>query len=120
MLQKKLLIILCIILNATLSPAENYNNWKKHTVVGVYEKVQLDRGTMDESGKEIDFILVPTSLNYGTYEIELGNKLGYSNTYQINNTKIYIKFQINPFLYRWDKGVFKWNGKYSSYFYEEP
>ncbi len=68
----------------TLSSNDGY------TVDEFYKKVELDYGTLDESGNAIDFIFVKTSIDAGDYEIELTD--GPGDLYEIKGTKLYITF----------------------------
>ena len=119
MIRLRYLFIIFILFLCIKIQAQIYKDWNKHSITSIYEKIHLDSGTLDDDGEEIEFVLVPTKLDEGVYEIELGDKLG-TNVYQILGTELFIKFQFNPFLYKWDKGVLEWNGYYSNSFYEAP
>jgi len=60
-------------------------------VQDIYAKVQLDSGTLDEEGDEIDHIYVESSLKPGRYEIEIAD--GPGDLYEIKGTKYFLKFQ---------------------------
>ena len=61
-----------------------------YTVDEFYKKIDLDYGTLDESGSSIDFIFVKTELDEGKYEIELTD--GPGDLYEVKGTDIYITF----------------------------
>ena len=80
-------------------------------VIGVYEKVELTRGTLDSNGDEISsfnrYVFVPTSLRSGNYDIKIGEKIS-SKLYQIYGCNLYIRFRYYAYLYRFDEGMLKW------------
>ena len=84
---KRIFLSFLIASSATCLFAEEYS------VEAIYEKVDVDRGTIavDNYGnqREVDYLLVKTSLKSGKYEIELTRKD--SNLYQVCGTDIYIK-----------------------------
>lgn len=61
-----------------------------YTVDEFYKKVDLDYGTLDESGNPISAVFVKTELDAGKYEIQLSD--GPRDLYNITGTKIYITF----------------------------
>src|SRR5690606_23102714 len=56
----------------------------------VYIKQELDAGTLDQDGNEIDFIFTPHQLNAGKYEISITD--GPGDLYEIKGTDFYITF----------------------------
>lgn len=90
---------------------------EEHDVVAVYEKIDLDYGTLDENGEEISFILVKTNLKNGMYSIEIGDKIN-STIYGVRGSDLYLEFRYSPYLYRFDEGVLEWSYG-SGTFYEE-
>ena len=93
------------------------NTQEEHDVVAVYEKIDLDYGTLDDEGEDISFVLVKTNIEKGEYKIEIGYKIN-SYVYNVRGTDLYIKFRFNPYLYRYDEGVLVWSGYGSGTFYE--
>lgn len=90
---------------------------EEHDVVGVYEKVDLDYGTLDDEGEEISFVLVKTNLKNGMYSIEIGDKVN-STIYGVRGSNLYLKFRYSPYLYKFDEGVLNWSYG-SGTFYEK-
>lgn len=84
----KRFILLFIVFATTI-----FANAKEYDVEAIYEKVEVDRGTIavDNYGsqREVDYLLVKTNLKSGNYEIELTRKD--SNLYHVCGTDIYIK-----------------------------
>ncbi len=90
---------------------------EEHDVVAIYEKIDLDYGTLDDDGEEISFILVKTKIDKGEYKVEIGDKLN-SYVYNLRGTNLYIKFRYSPYLYKFDEGVLVWSGYGSGTFYK--
>ncbi|MEE0974985.1 MAG: hypothetical protein UH853_04645 [Muribaculaceae bacterium] len=84
---KRLFLLLFIASFALYSHADEYS------VEAIYEKVDVKRGTIavDNYGtpREVDYLLVKTSLKSGKYQIELTRKD--SNLYHVCGTDYYIK-----------------------------
>lgn len=66
-------------------------DYEEHDVEKFYEKIELETGTLDEDGAEIDFVFVETELEQGKYEIEITD--GSGDLYEIMGTNYYIKFK---------------------------
>jgi len=66
-------------------------DYEEHDVDEFYKKIDLDYGTLDESGHSIDFIFVKTELKQGKYEIEITD--GPGDLYEIKGTDMFIKFR---------------------------
>lgn len=64
----------------------------EHAIEEIYQKVNLESGTLDENGDELDFIFVPAKLKTGKYEIEVAD--GPGDLYEIKGTDYYIKFRL--------------------------
>ncbi len=79
------LIIFFITLLSTANSTDEYN------IDEIYEKVQLDGGTLDDEGDDIDFILVKTELKQGEYEIEITD--GPGDLYEVKGTDYFLKFR---------------------------
>jgi hypothetical protein len=71
--------------------AQSLDDLDSYTVDEFYKKVEMDAGTKEEDGKSIDFVFVKTSLESGTYEIELTD--GPGDLYEVKGTDIYIEFR---------------------------
>ena len=65
--------------------------YEEHEVEEFYEKIEVDDGTLDEDGDEIDFIFVQTDLDQEKYEIEITD--GPGDLYEIKGTNYYIEFR---------------------------
>lgn len=113
----KTILISIVLLGLSSFTTKSFKMQNEHDVVAVYEKVELDYGTLDESGEEISFIFVKTSLKSGTYDIEIGEKIN-STFYGVRGSNLYLKFRYSPYLYRFDEGVLEWSYN-SGTFYEK-
>lgn len=88
---KKLLLGLLLIMGLFSFTSLNTNKTMSndgYTVDEFYKKIDLDAGTLDESGNSIDFVFVKTSLDAGKYEVELTD--GPGDLYEVKGTNIYI------------------------------
>jgi hypothetical protein len=97
--------------------SQTYEDWDDHDVTRFYEKIDLPSDALDKEGESIDEVYVPTTVEDGTYEIEV-YKVS-SKLYQIRETNIYMYFTFTPFLFSFDKGILKVSYN-SGTFYEEP
>ena len=70
------------------SAAQDY---EEHDVDEFYKKIELDNGTLDEDGNDIDFIFVKTDLKAGRYAVEITDAPG--DLYEVKGNNIYIKFR---------------------------
>jgi len=61
-----------------------------YTIDEIYEKFDLDYGTLDEDGNSIDFIFLVSDIEAGTYDIELTD--GPGDLYQIKGTDFFLTF----------------------------
>jgi len=87
---KKTLIFLIFITISTISFGQNLNDLDSYTVDEFYKKVELDYGTLDEDGDEIEYVYVKTEVDKGDYKIDLTD--GDGDLYEVKDTNIYIKF----------------------------
>ncbi|CAM1343528.1 hypothetical protein [Tenacibaculum amylolyticum] len=87
---KQKFIILLFLLISSFSFGQNLEDLDSYTVNEFYKKVELDRGTLDEDGREIDYIYVKTELDSGDYKIDLTD--GDGDLYEVKGTNIFIKF----------------------------
>ena len=118
---KKLLLILTIVLSfQTVSFSQTYKNWEDEDVEEFYEKVQVKYGTLGEDGRKISFVLVPTTMKQGVYEVEIAD---YKNDmYEIKRTDYFVKFRgYYGYAGYGDEGVLVvGSSSYSSTFYKKP
>jgi hypothetical protein len=89
-MNKRNIFILTILLAFTCFQAIG-QDYEEHDVDEFYKKIDLDYGTLDESGQSIDFIFVKTDLKSGKYEIEIADGPGDLN--EIKGTDTYVKFR---------------------------
>ncbi len=89
---KKILILLTLgIVQVSIMNAQSYKDWDDYGIEEFYEKVDVESGTLNEEGEEIDFVFVTTEMKQGTYEIEITD---YKNDlYHIKGTDFYLKFR---------------------------
>ncbi|MGC6430140.1 MAG: hypothetical protein ACON5F_03770 [Jejuia sp.] len=87
---KKLLTLLIFVIISNLSFGQNLEDLDSYTVDDFYKKVELDYGTLDEDGDEIEYIYVKTKVDKGDYKIELTD--GDGDLYEIKDTNLYVKF----------------------------
>ena len=95
------------------------DEYEEHDIDEFYKKIELDYGTLDEDGNEIDFVFVKTDLEQGKYEIEITD--GPGDLYEIKGTDYFIKFK---FYYGYasyaDEGILVvGTSAWSSTFYEK-
>lgn len=64
---------------------------QEYMVDEFYKQVQLETGTLDEDGDDIDFIFVQTDLTPGRYEIEIAD--GPGDLYEVKGTDYFIRFR---------------------------
>lgn len=108
----RILLLILLTSFATTSFGQEYKEWENHDVVKLYEKkeISLEYNSLDENGDDIYdnniTYYVPTKIKDGVYEVEVYDKVS-SKLWQIKGTNIYMKFRYNPYLYKWDKGVFE-------------
>ena len=77
-------------------------------VFKMLNNADLTFGTVtDEDGDEVKFVFVPTDLDEGTYNVEIGERV-HSRMYQIKGTNLYMEFRYSPFLSTFDEGVLEW------------
>jgi len=81
----KALILSLILFTLNSSEREEYD------IDEIYEKIDLDYGTLDEDGDDIDFLFSPTTIKQGTYEVEITD--GPGDLYEIKGTNYYLKFR---------------------------
>jgi len=77
-------------LASIFSYGQNLDDLDNYRVDEFYRKVELDYGTLDDEGNEIDYIYVKTEVDQGDYRIELTDADG--DLYEIKNTDLFVKF----------------------------
>ena len=72
--------------------AQSLDHLDSYAVDEFYQKIELDYGTLDESGYVIDHIYAKTDIDLddGKYEVELSD--GPGDLYEIRGTNIFVKF----------------------------
>jgi len=90
---KNLIVFLLLIGASQTSFSQNLNELDSYTVDEFYQKLELDYGTLDEQGYQIDFIFIKTKpdLDAGKYEIEITD--GPGDLYEIKGTDLFVKFR---------------------------
>lgn len=83
-------IIIVFLLFSSILYSQSYYDWESYTINEFYSRIDLEYGTLDQNGYSIDYIYVVTSLEAGTYEIEITDADG--DMYEIKNTDIYLSF----------------------------
>ena len=86
----KIHLIILLTLFTLVTKSQDLDNLDSYSVDKFYKKINLDYGTLDESGNSIDFVYVETTLQNGLYDIELTDASG--DLYEVKGYNIYIKF----------------------------
>lgn len=91
---KIVVISIFMLITMTASSYKDQINSRKCDVKGIYEKVDLERGSKVVVGygsrlEEADAVFVPIKLDVGKYEVSLKRET--SNLYNIQGTTIYIE-----------------------------
>lgn len=86
----KLIAIIIFLIAPNISLGQNLEDLDNYTVDEFYKRVELDRGSLDEDGDEIDYIYVKTKVDYGDYKIELTDSDG--DLYEIKDINIFVRF----------------------------
>jgi len=89
---KKILVLLLATIAFQNLVAQDYSNWSSYQIEEFYAKKELPDNTLNESGQEIRFVFVPTTLDKGTYAIQITDADG--DFYKIKDTEIYLKFRL--------------------------
>lgn len=63
----------------------------EYAVEEFYRKVELQDGTLDQEGDEIEYVFITTSVKQGRYEVELTD--GPGDLYEIKGTDYYVTFR---------------------------
>lgn len=91
---KIVVISIFMLITMTASSYKDQINSRKCDVKGIYEKVDLERGSKVVVGygsrlEEADAVFVPIKLDVGKYDVSLKRET--SNLYNIQGTAIYIE-----------------------------
>ncbi|SRR5690554_6254710 len=78
-----------LIIALTLTLLNGSSN-EEYVIDEIYEKIDLEYGTLDEDGNDIDFLFSPSSIKQGSYEIEITD--GPGDLYEIKGTNYFLKF----------------------------
>lgn len=91
---KNIFTILIILSSAQFSFCQAYKEWDSYTGEGLFKKLELPYGSLDQYGNQIysGGIYTPTTIKQGVYEVEL-KKDSSSDLFLIKGTEIYIKFR---------------------------
>jgi hypothetical protein len=80
-----------LVASILMLPCPNPAPITEYNVDEFYKKVDLESGTLDDNGNDIEFIFVVTSLPQGRYEVKISSQEG--DLYEINGTELFIKFR---------------------------
>lgn len=114
---KKYVLLSLLFLLTNLAYSQSYKNWDEHNVDYFYEKIDLDYGTLDEDGDEIDHIYVRTEIEAGVYEVEISDETG--DLFLIEGTDYYVEFTGYYGYASYDDGILEVNSYGGGTFYEE-
>jgi hypothetical protein len=87
---KQNLTIILLLVFTSLSFGQDFEDLDSYTVDEFYKKLELERGTLDKDGDEIEYVYVKTELDNGDYKIDLTD--GDGDLYKVKDTNIFIKF----------------------------
>lgn len=85
----KTILFSLFVIGTTNALSQNLSELDKFEVDKFYKKVELENGALDEDGRSIDFVLEPTTLSSGTYQIEITS--GPGNLYKVRDSNLYLK-----------------------------
>jgi hypothetical protein len=87
-----LIIVFTILLfHSKSARSQYYTDWEEEDIDVFYIKKSVKSGTLSEDGQEISFILVPTDMKSGVYEVEIADHD--NDIYEIKYTDYYVKFR---------------------------
>lgn len=88
---KNLSLVFLVLLSIT-SYSQSLEDLDDYSIDKVYKKIELDYGTLDQNGNQVDEIYVETEFDVerGKYEIELTD--GPGDLYEIIDTGYYVTF----------------------------
>ena len=120
-MKKLLCVIILLGIFHTTIVAQEYENWSSKGINEFYAKSSLNNGSLNEEGKQINFVFVPTKMKPGVYEVRI---VDFSNDlYQIKNTDYYVTFRsyVGYWGYNGKAGILKvGQSSFSSKFYLKP
>ena len=88
---KKAITLFVLIFISNMLLSQSLEDLESYTVDEIYKKLELDYGTLDDEGNNIEYVFVKTELDSGTYEVSLSD--GPGDLYEINDTDIFITFR---------------------------
>ncbi len=121
---KNTLLILTILslflYTSTNAKAQDYIEWENEDVDEFYIKKSVKRGTLSQKGNKISFILEPTEMKPGVYEVEITDHD--NDIYEIKNTDYFVKFRgYYGYAGYGDEGILVvGSSSWSSTFYKKP
>lgn len=116
---KSLVFTISILFLFTGSTLPNSNNTKmdEYSIDDIYQKINLDYGTLNEQGQSIDFVFTKSSLKAGRYEVSIAD--GPGDLYEINGTSYYVTFtSYYGYAGYGDEGILEINSYGSGSFYK--
>lgn len=120
-MKKSLFIFIIFLITASVAHAQVHKNWDYKSIEEIYEKVLVKRGTLNEDGRKISFILVPAEMKRGAHEYRI---MKYKNDlYEIKGTKYLVKFKgyIGHWSYNGEDGVLEiGSSSWANKFYIKP
>ena len=114
--KKQLLLIIFLLISSTAF-SQDFEDWEEYDIDDFYKKVDLEYGTLDEDGDEIDYVFVTTEMEKGLYEVEISDEVG--DLYLIENTDYYIEFDTYYGYASYDEGVLEVNSYGGGTFYKK-
>lgn len=109
--------VIFLILSISITSNIFCQDFDEYNVDEIYQKIDLEYGTLDESGRKISFVFVKTELDNGNYEIDISD--GPNDLYEINGTDLYISFRsYYGYAGYSDPGILEIDG-YSQVFYKK-
>jgi hypothetical protein len=112
---KIVVISIFMLITMTASSYKDYVNSTECDIKGIYEKVDLERGSKVVVGygsrlEEADAVFVPIKLDVGKYEVSLKRET--SNLYHIQGTAIYIETNLCTEYSMFDKAILNITSNY--------
>lgn len=77
----------------TLLPGKREVLQEEFYIDEIYEKVDLESGTLDEDGDDISFVFQPTNLKIGEYNVKITD--GPGDLYEVVGTDYFLSFRSN-------------------------
>lgn len=91
---KFIITIFLLLSTVVCSFSQAYKEWDSYTGEGLFKKLELPYGSLDQNGNQIysGGVYTPTTIKQGVYEVEL-KKESSNDLFLIKGTEIYIKFR---------------------------